>query len=179
MPENKPVAGNSLPDITVPKSGGGELTLFKPTAPHDWKLVIIYRGKHCPLCTSYLKELNGELAELNELGVDVAVVSADTQEKVTAHMEDIQPAFDVGYGLTIEQMTQLGLYISNPRSETETDRPFAEPGLFVMNAQGKLHIVDISNAPFARPDLKTILRGIRFIRNPDNNYPIRGTYGVE
>ena len=69
MPENKPVAGNSLPDITVPKSGGGELTLFKPTAPHDWKLVIIYRGKHCPLCTSYLKELNGELAELNELGV--------------------------------------------------------------------------------------------------------------
>ena len=66
-----------------------------------------------------------------------------------------------------------GLYISEPRSAQETDRPFAEPGLFVVNPEGKLHIVDISNAPFARPDLAQIAGAIGFIQEKD--YPIRGT----
>ena len=34
------------------------------------------------------------------------------------------------------QMLALGLYVSEPRSEEETDRPFAEPGVFVINADG-------------------------------------------
>ena len=41
--------------------------------------------------------------------------------------------------------------------------------------QVQVQVTDISNAPFARPDLKTLLGGLRFIRNPENNYPIRGT----
>lgn len=84
--------------------------------------------------------------------------------------------FDVAYNLSIEQMKFLNLYISNPRSPQESDRPFAEPGLFLINAEGNIHIVDISNAPFTRPDLKSLTMGIKFIKNPDNNYPIRGTY---
>jgi hypothetical protein len=36
-----------------------------------------------------------------------------------------------------------------------------------------VQIVDISNAPFARPDLDGILRGIKRIQ--ELNYPIRGT----
>ena len=71
-------------------------------------------------------------------------------------------------------MQQLGLYISDPRSPKETDHPFAEPGLFVVNVQGTLQVVDISNNPFVRPDLKTLVSGLKWIRNPDNNYPIRG-----
>jgi hypothetical protein len=48
-----------------------------------------------------------------------------------------------------------------------------EPGLFVINPQGPAHIVDISNAPFAPPDLKGVLNGLKFIRK--RGYPIRGT----
>jgi len=48
-------------------------------------------------------------------------------------------------------MKTLGLYISLPRSEQETDHNFAEPGLFVVNEIGKLHVVDISNNPFCAP----------------------------
>ncbi len=73
----------------------------------------------------------------------------------------------------MEQMRALGLYISEPRSPQETDRPFAEPGLFVINPEGKLQIIDISNAPFARPDLATVLMGIKLIQ--EKSYPIRGT----
>jgi len=73
-------------------------------------------------------------------------------------------------------MESLGLYISNPRSEVESDHPFAEPGLFVINDSGQAQIIDISNIAFARPELKTLLRGLNYIRAPGNNYPVRGTY---
>jgi hypothetical protein len=88
-------------------------------------------------------------------------------------MAEIQPNFPVGYGLAITDMRRLGLYVSHPRSPQETDRPFAEPGLFVVNPQGEAQIVDISNAPFARPDLRAILAGLKFIQ--EKGYPIRGT----
>ena len=71
-------------------------------------------------------------------------------------------------------MNTLGLYISDPRSEKETDHPFAEPGVFVTNAKGEIQIIDISNAPFARPELEALANGLSFIRK--NDYPIRGTH---
>jgi hypothetical protein len=39
-----------------------------------------------------------------------------------------------------------------------------------------VHVTDISNNPFVRPDLEQLLSGLKWIRNPDNHYPIRGTY---
>jgi len=71
-------------------------------------------------------------------------------------------------------MQQLGLYISAPRSEQETDHNFAEPGLFVINEQGLLQAINISNTPFLRPELDVIVRGLTFVRSQDD-YPIRGT----
>lgn len=63
--------------------------------------------------------------------------------------------------------------MSSPRSPAETDRHFPEPGVFVINPEGRLQIIDISNAPFARPDLAALLTGLKFIQAKD--YPIRGT----
>jgi len=81
--------------------------------------------------------------------------------------------FPIGHDLSVAQMHELGLYVSNPRSPQETDRPFAEPGLFLINPDGMVQIVDISNAPFARPDLAGIARGAKRIQ--EMKYPIRGT----
>lgn len=175
MTSQKLSAGSEYPALTVPQLGGGTCVLGTPADGHDWQMVVVYRGKHCPMCTSYLKELNTLLSEFNGLGIDVVAVSADTAEKAADQMALVRPNFRVGYDMTVEQMHQLGLYASHPRSPQETDRPFAEPGIFVVNADGKLQVTDISNAPFVRPDLKTLLGGLRFIRNPENNYPIRGT----
>ena len=176
MPSVKLTAGQRFPKMAVAKFGGGEVHLGSLRNPNAWQLVVVYRGKHCPLCTTYLSELNEVLPELQALNVEVVAVSVDPEEKVRIQMDQVKPNFEVGYGLSIEQMQALGLYISNPRSSEEHDRPFAEPGLIVINSEGTVQIIDISNAPFTRPDLKTLVMGIKFIRNPDNNYPIRGTY---
>ena len=176
MSKNYLKAGVPFPDVIVTSLNGNTFNLGKSKGELDWKMVIVYRGKHCSICTNYLKTLNSMIDDFNAIGVDIAVVSADPMEKVVDQMSEVNPNFDVGYDLSIEQMKSLGLFISNPRSEQETDRPFAEPGLFVVNSEGLIQVMDVSNAPFARPELSSLLMGLTFILNPDNNYPIRGTY---
>ncbi|WP_289092238.1 redoxin family protein [uncultured Sulfitobacter sp.] len=175
MSSRKIPAGSQFPAIKVSKLDGGDLTLGAPQDGHDWQMVVVYRGKHCPMCTSYLKDLEVLLPQFHALGVDVVAVSADPETKASDQIALVQPSYPVGYDLSLDQMHDLGLYVSDPRSAEETDQPFAEPGIFVVNADGQVQVTDISNAPFARPDLKTLLGGLRFIRNPENNYPIRGT----
>ncbi|XPF95307.1 peroxiredoxin-like family protein [Colwellia sp. RE-S-Sl-9] len=175
MISKKLSAGQQFPTLSVDKLEGGKLDFLNPKGDCDWLLVIVYRGKHCSLCNKYLSTLNELLPQFNELGVDVVAMSADPKEKALIQMNEINPSFEVGYDLTIEQMKTLGLYISNPRSEAETDRPFAEPGLFVINSSNNIQLIDISNAPFLRPELTSVIRGLGLIRNPENKYPIRGT----
>lgn len=165
-------SGEAFPDITVPQLGGGDLRLGAPVGDHDWTMVVVYRGKHCPICKTYLAELERLAPEFAKAGVAVVAVSADPEDRACSFADDIGVTFPVGYGLTVDQMRTLGLYVSEPRSEKETDRPFAEPGVFVINAEGLLQVVDISNAPFARPDLAGLAKGLKYIR--DNDYPIRG-----
>ena len=170
-------AGTTFPEMEVQVLNGEMTSLGKPENGHDWKLVVVYRGKHCPICTKYLNTLETVKQSFYDVGVDIIAVSADSKEQLEGHLDQINVSFPMAYGLTIEQMNTLGLYISDPRSEKETDHPFAEPAVFVINAEGKVHIVDISNAPFSRPDLEALANGLAFVRNPENNYPIRGMHG--
>lgn len=136
-------------------------------------MLVVYRGAHCPLCKRYLNELHELRSDFQQAGVSVSALSSDPAERAEKLVAENGWEFPVGYGLTPDEMRELGLFVSDPRSPEETDRPFAEPGVFVLNPQGQLQIVDISNAPFARPDLKALLQGIIFVAK--NDYPVRGT----
>ncbi len=171
MAPQKLQAGSDMPKVSLPRVGGGEIFL---AAGDVWNVVVVYRGKHCPLCRTYLKTLDGLLDQFKEINTEVIAVSGDPKEKAETEGRDEGWRFPVAYDLSPGQMRMLGLYISEPRSPQETDRPFPEPGLFVVNPQGKIQIIDVSNAPFARPDLSAILKGLRFIQ--EKQYPIRGTF---
>jgi peroxiredoxin len=176
MGSRKFAAGDEFPRFTLPKVGGGEFTLGQPLNGHSWQMVVVYRGKHCPLCTKYLTHLEELKGSFFEVGVDIVAVSADGETKASAHVREMGLSFPVAYDLSIEQMQTLGLYISHPRSPEETDKPFAEPGIYVINDNGQVQVTDISNAPFARPELGHFAWGLGFIKDPENDYPIRGTY---
>lgn len=175
MTNLKLAAGAATPNIVVPSIKGGRIDLFSTSEKGRWKMVVVYRGKHCPICTDYLITLNELLPQFEAAGVEVVAVSADSLERAQQQINTVNPSFEVGYDLSIEQMRELGLYISEPRSAEESDRAFSEPGLFIANEMGQVQIIDISNTPFTRPDFGRILMGINFVRNPNNNYPIRGT----
>jgi peroxiredoxin len=166
----KPKAGSAMPELALPRVGGGMVELGTGTG---WQMVVVYRGKHCPICRTYLKTLDGLLDEFQGAGVDVIAISGDPKDKAESEARDEGWRFPVGYDLSPDDMRAMALYISEPRSPQETDRPFPEPGLFIVNPNGKIHVVDISNAPFARPDLAGVLKGLKFIQ--EKQYPIRGT----
>eukprot|EP00903_Cladosiphon_okamuranus_P002453 g2451.t1 len=130
--------------MTVPRLGGGDLVLGAPDGNRSWQMIVVYRGKHCPICARYLSELNEITPELHQIGIDVVAVSADPDDRAKAQTEEAGAAYPVGHSLSVSQMKALGLYVSNPRSAIETDRPFAEPGLFVVNA-ADLNTLEVRN----------------------------------
>ncbi len=176
MKTEKLHAGADFPSLSVAGQDDSVVDIGKPTGDADWQMVVVYRGRHCPMCTKFLNSLAGFRQRLLDIGVDIAAVSGDSKEQLEDHLTRLDVNFPLFHGLTLEQMQELGLYISIPKSEQETDHNFPEPGLFVINTDGQVQVVDLSNNPFARPDLEIFVSGLEWIRNPENNYPIRGTY---
>ena len=165
----KPNVTAALAPMSFAALGGGTLTVGG--ARDRWTMLFVYRGKHCPRCKKFLNKLEAMLADWQDV-LDVVVVSADTEDKAQSDKDEFGWTFDLGYGLTEAQMRTLGLYISSPISEAETDANFAEPGAFGIRPDGTLMLVDISNGPAARPDLDELLDGMKF--NIANNRPTRG-----
>ena len=174
MATKKLTSGSQLPEITLSLVGGGKATLGKPQKEGNWQLVFVYRGLHCPICQKYLKKLESLKDKFLATAAEVVAVSGDPEGKAVAMVESAGLTFPVAYGLSIEQMQDLGLYTSHPRSPEETDRPFSEAGMFAVNAEGRVHLIDISNTPFNRSDLGELLETVEWIQA--NDYPIRGTY---
>nr|WP_299205779.1 peroxiredoxin-like family protein [uncultured Tateyamaria sp.] len=176
MQPARPAPGERFPGIEVPKLGGGSLRLGVPSKGYDWQMIVVYRGKHCPICTRYLGEINEVAAALKELSIEVVAVSSDSAARAKDQIGGVSPDFSVGYGLSIEDMKALGLYISSPRHGIDVEGPFAEPGLFVVNEDRELRMVDISNVPFLRPQMPSLVRGLRFMRGMTEPFPANGIY---
>lgn len=150
---------------------GAEVTLGKPENDR-WQLVAVYRGLHCPICKKYLGQLNALKGHFEKMNVDIIAVSTDPEEKAREFSDEVGLDVEVAYGLTLERARELGLYISTPMDSTETDQPFAEPGMFLIRPDGGLHLSEVSSAPFCRPDLEFIKMGVKQV--VEKSYPARG-----
>lgn len=171
MIRSKPEAGGALPLMSFSKLGGGTLSVGGQRPRYT--LLVIYRGKHCGRCKRYLSGLEALLPQWDAAGFDVLAISADTEEKARADVAEFNWSFDIGYGLSEDQMMSLGVYISDPLSPDETDRRFAEPAVFCVRPDGVIQVVCLSNGPAARADLEELLDGMIF--NIAHNRPARGT----
>lgn len=161
----------SFPEISLQTLSGKSLVLGQPPQG-QWQMLVMYRGLHCPICKKYLGQLNEMKADFDKMNVQIVAVSTDPEEKAKKLASELALNFEVAYGLGIDLARDLGLYISNPLDSTETDQPFAEPGLFFIRPDGGLHFAEVSSAPFCRPDLEMIKMGIGIIQEKD--YPPRG-----
>ncbi|GJL61157.1 MAG: thioredoxin peroxidase [Nitrospirales bacterium] len=174
MAPTKLSSGSRLPEFTLPLVNGGEVTLGQPQKKGNWQVVFIYRGLHCPICKTYLKKLEDLKGKFPAVGAEMVAVSGDPEDKAKKMVEGTGATFPVAYGLSIEQMKELGLYISLPRSKEETDQPFPEPAMFAVNPEGKVQLIDMSNTPFNRSAPEELIDTLKWIQ--ENDYPIRGTY---
>ncbi len=144
---------------------------FSEQSAENFVMVLFYRGKHCPLCKKQLEELQSNLDEFTERGINVIAISSDT-EKVAKETYDEWEVSNVpiGYDFPIEEARTWGLFISEGiKKEPEH---FIEPGFFLLKPDGTIYWESIQSMPFARPTFKHILSGIDFIL--EKEYPARG-----
>ena len=86
MNTSKLAAGDQFPQITVKTLDDQTVTLGQPAEGTDWQMIIVYRGKHCPLCTKYLNQIESFKQRLFENKVDLVAVSADSKEQLQEHL---------------------------------------------------------------------------------------------
>lgn len=159
------------PNLSVATTGGGRWTL-SDQKPEGFTMVVFYRGRHCPICKSYLSELNGRLAEFEEAGVEVVAVSMDDEARAKESVATWElDRLNVGYGLGEADARGWGLYLSQAIKDGEPQL-FSEPGLFLIDPEGKLYLINVSSMPFARPQLEGLAGKLAFAR--DKSYPARG-----
>lgn len=164
-----------FPEIYV-KDKGDQKVLLGEKRKDSWKIVVVYRGRHCPICTKYLNEFSEYKDFLRDINVEIVAVSADSEKQLLEHEKELNTFYNIYYGLKTEDMKKLGLYVTYPRSKEETDHNFSEPGLFVINENNEVQILELATNPFVRPDILQLLKGIKWMR--EVNYPIRGTARV-
>ena len=89
----------------------------------------------------------------------LAVVQLDSLRATT---ETKEITYRIAYGLKLTDMRRWGLYVSHPRNIRETEHPFPEPAMFLINPEGQVQVAEYSNSPFCRPDLRIMIEGEAF-----------------
>lgn len=145
--------------------------------PEHFSMVVVYRGLHCPICKTYVQELNRLAGDFAEQGVNILVVSSDSRERAELAADEWKlDNLLIGYGLTVEQSRAWGLHRSAGKGKTsigiEEPSEFTEPGLFLMRPDQTLYWSNISTMPFARPVFKEVLAAVKKVIDWD--YPARG-----
>lgn len=169
-----------VPDLRVPVVGGRSYDIRKE-APATFSLIVFYRGLHCPVCRTQLKDLEAKLGELERRGVSVVAISTDSEERALQTGLDWQlPHLRIGYGLPLQVAREWGLYISRGRGNTSIgiDEPdlFSEPAIFLVRPEGTLYFGSVQTMPFARPHFADVLGAIDYVVKHD--YPARGEVDV-
>ena len=135
-------------------------------------MVVFYRGLHCPVCRTYLAELDRTLDEFTRRGVDLIAVSGDDAERAGRTVEEWKlKRLTVGHGQSIASMREWGLFVSQGIKEPEP-AGFGEPGLFLVRPDGTVYYVAVNSMPFGRPRLDDMRGALDFIIA--QNYPARG-----
>ena len=160
------------PALAVDTLAGGRWEL-SAQAPQNFTRGVFYRGYHCPVCKAYLQKLEGLVEQYEQAGFSVIAVSMDDAERAGKSAEEWELSkIRIGYGLSEAAARSWSLYVSKAIKEAEADI-FAEPGLFWVRPDGRLYLIDISNMPWARPDLEFLFSKIPFA--VEKGYPARGT----
>ena len=166
------------PALKVPTLDKGQFDLLSEINPRG-TVVCFYRGLHCPLCTTYLKEFQALVGEFAERGVGTIAISSDGEERAQQMPEKIAADdLRLGYNLSLSVAHDWGLYISTSRGKSSTgvEEPklFIEPGLFMISPDKTLYYASVQTMPFVRPHFSDLISALDFIIK--NNYPARGEY---
>jgi len=166
------------PDLAVDTLSHGRFDLADER-PERMTLVCFYRGLHCPICASYLKELERLTPAFAERGVNTVAISSDDESRAREMARKVGASqLRIGYGLPLSVARQWGLYLSASRGKTsigiEEPMLFSEPGVFLIRPDRTIYYLSVQSMPFVRPSFTEMTQALDFIIK--NDYPARGEY---
>jgi len=151
----------------------GEVWTLSERDPERFTMIVFYRGLHCPVCKSYISELEGLVDDFRERGVEVVAISGDDEDRAKEAKDEWGLSnVEIGYGMTTEEMTEWGLFVSSGLLDDEPER-FGEPGLFLVDAENVVYYAAVNSMPFGRPSLTEMLDAVDFVI--EKHFPARGT----
>ena len=108
-------AGADFDALPMTNLDGDTIDISKPTGDADWQMVVVYRGRHCPLCTKFLNKLTEFRQRLSDIGIDVAAEQNIRLAKFAhGHVDDLgqlvcrhlAPFCPLGFGLEVQRDQQ-------------------------------------------------------------------------
>lgn len=172
------VPRQNVPGLIVETVSAGTFDIANDN-PDFATLVVFYRGLHCPICATYLKELARLTSDFAEKGVKTIAISSDDEDRTKQMADKVgNENLRFGYGLPLDVAKAWGLFISTSRGKTSIDimEPdlFSEPGVFLVKSDGTLYFSAIQTMPFVRPHFQEMIGALDFVQK--NDYPARGEY---
>ena len=166
------------PELRLETLDHGPFDLSAETSERG-TLLCFYRGLHCPLCATYLKELQKLVPDFEARGVSTIAISSDTADRARAMADKIDAStLRFAYDLSLTTAREWGLYISSSRGKTsigiEEPALFSEPGLFLVTPEQSLYFASVQTMPFVRPHFSELLGALDFVI--EKKYPGRGEY---
>lgn len=150
---------DAAPALAVSLVDGGTFDL-RDAKPQTFEMLVFYRGLHCPVCKAYLADLEAKLPEFAKRGVGVIAISTDSRERAgRSKAEWGLNNLRLGCELPIATARSWDLFVSKAIREGEPPE-FNEPGLFLVRPDGTLFFASRTSAPWGRPPLDQMLRGI-------------------
>ena len=166
------IPNRPVPSLDLPLEGGGRFVLSDADADY-LNIVAFYRGLHCPICRNWLQQLDGLIEDFGAMGIKVVAASMDSPERIAKTRAEWNiDKVPLAHGMSEATAREWGLFISTKRDGSEEPDIFSEPGLFLVRPDGTLYASSVQSMPFTRPDWKSLLGGLEFIKN--NDYPARG-----
>ncbi len=172
------VPRQKTPDLKLPTVDHGTFALSEESSERG-TVICFYRGLHCPICATYLTELQKRVAEFAERGVGAVAISTDGEDRAREMARRIgADTLRIAYDLPLSAAREWGLYISTSRGKTsigiEEPPLFAEPGLFMVTPERSLYYGSVQTMPFVRPHFSELVTALDFAIA--KNYPARGEY---
>lgn len=160
-----------VPTLDLATVGGVRFNLAQ-AAPKSFTMLVVYRGLHCPICKTYLHDLDSRFDEFAAKGVEALALSTDPQDRATQARRDWGiERLPIAYGLSIDQAREWGLFVSRSIRPNEPAL-FAEPGIFLIRPDRTLYCSSVQTMPFARPSFGDVLNAVAYVTA--NDYPARG-----
>ncbi|MCH8904779.1 MAG: redoxin domain-containing protein [Bacteroidetes bacterium] len=161
--------GIEAPGFSLKNVEGKEVTLQSYLG--KWVVLVFYRGNWCHLCNEQLSKIAEDYSKFQKLNAHVIAISTDVIDGVKKTIEKSAAPFEI---LMDDKNEVIKLYQVDVKKREYKDitallsghkqGTYAIPALFIIDIEGVIRYVNISESYGDRPDNDEVLKQLSLLR---------------